>query len=150
MPRLLLVRTPLPRGQMYSVCDQPEESKRRRVEAEGREDEETRQSGPGDTRAHGIAAHGTAARGHAMEEESTAAKEDMRGLSTEDGTEDRRATTMEGARREQDDEEDGEEGAPRHDGAARRGWQRDGDRKPTAATHDIGGHPSPAVTGERG
>ena len=97
------------------------ESKRRRVEAEGREDEETRQSGPGDTRAHGIAAHGTAAQGHAMEEESTAAKENMRGLSTEDGTEDRGATTLEGARREQDDEEDGEEGAPRHDGAGEDG-----------------------------
>ena len=53
-----------------------------------------------------------------MEEESTAAKEDMRGLSTEGGTEDRRATTPEGERpREHDDEEDGEEGAACHDGA---------------------------------
>ena len=89
------------------------ESKRRRVEAEGREDEETRQSGPGDTRAHGIAAQGAAGRDHAVEGESTAAQEDMRGLSTEDGTADRRAATLEGTRREQGDEEDGEEGAPR-------------------------------------
>jgi len=56
-----------------------------------------------------------------MEEESTAAKEDMRGLSTEDGTEDRGATTLEGARREQGDEEDGEEGAPYHDGVGEDG-----------------------------
>ena len=72
-------------------------------------------AGPGDTRARGIAAQGAAGRDHAVEGESTAAKEDMRGLSTEDSTAGKRADTLEGKRREQDDEEDGEEGAPREE-----------------------------------
>ena len=48
-----------------------------------------------------------------MEGENTAAQEDMRGLGTRDSTADWRADTLEGTRREQSDEEDGEEGAPR-------------------------------------
>ena len=53
-----------------------------------------------------------------MEGENTAAQEDMQGLGTRDSTADRRADTLEGTRREQGDEEDGEEGAP--DGAAQK------------------------------
>jgi hypothetical protein len=87
------------------------ESKRRRVETEGREEWETGQGEPGGKRARSMEARGATTREHTARREDTAAQRDMRGLGTEDtnyqdSAAGRRESTQERARRETSDEED--------------------------------------------
>ena len=101
------------------------ESKRRRVETEGREEWETGQGEPGGKRARSMEARGATTREHTARREDTAAQRDMRGLGTEDtnyqdSAAGRRESTQERAQRETSDEEDGrvDESRMRHEATA--------------------------------